>query len=58
MSIIYVLLPASLLLGGGALLGFIWALRSGQFDDVETPAHRVLFDEQQPADSCIPISKQ
>ncbi|NQU65785.1 MAG: cbb3-type cytochrome oxidase assembly protein CcoS [SAR324 cluster bacterium] len=48
MSIIYVLIPTSLLLGGGALIWFILALRSGQFDDLETPAYRILFDEEGP----------
>ena len=46
MNIIYLLLPLSLFLGGGALIWFILALRSGQFDDLETPAHRILFDEE------------
>ncbi|MBT4088652.1 MAG: cbb3-type cytochrome oxidase assembly protein CcoS [Deltaproteobacteria bacterium] len=48
MNIIYLLLPLSLLLGGGALIWFILALRSGQFDDLETPAYRILFDEDGP----------
>lgn len=48
MSIIYILLPISLLLGGGALIWFILALRSGQFDDLETPAYRILFDTDEP----------
>ncbi|MGK5091001.1 cbb3-type cytochrome oxidase assembly protein CcoS [Deltaproteobacteria bacterium TL4] len=47
MSVIYVLLPLSLFLGGGSLILFLIALRSGQFDDLETPAYRVLFDEDQ-----------
>ncbi len=47
MSIIYVLIPASLLLGLGALWMFIVALRSGQFDDLDTPAHRILFDDEE-----------
>ena len=51
MSVIYVLLPVSLLLGGGALGLFIWALKTGQFDDLETPAYRILFeDDKLPAD--------
>lgn len=46
MGIIYLLLPISLFLGGGALAVFLWAMRSGQFDDLETPAHRILFDQE------------
>lgn len=48
MSIIYVLLPLSLILALIGLVAYIWALRSGQFDDLETPARRVLFDDDQP----------
>ena len=41
----YVLLPAALVFAVGAVIVFVWAARSGQFDDVETPAVRILFDE-------------
>ncbi len=42
------LVPAALLLGGIGLLAFLWALRSGQFEDLEGAAYRALEDE--PAD--------
>lgn len=45
MDIIFVLLPASLLLALSALAGFWWATRTGQFDDLDTPQLRVLEDE-------------
>ena len=49
MSVLYLLVPLALLLAGAAVLTFIWAVRGGQFDDLETPAIRVLFDaEEQP----------
>jgi cbb3-type cytochrome oxidase maturation protein len=44
-SVIYILLPLALLLAGVALLVFIWAARSGQFDDLETPAMRILHED-------------
>ncbi len=47
MSVIYLLLPLSLCLGGGALLLFIYGLKTGQFEDLETPAYRILYDEDQ-----------
>ena len=47
MSMVFVLLPLSIILGGGALVLFLWALRNGQFDDLETPAHRILFEDEQ-----------
>lgn len=48
MDIVFLLIPLTLLLGVLALVGFIWAARSGQFEDVETPAVRVLFDDVAP----------
>jgi cbb3-type cytochrome oxidase maturation protein len=39
------LIPAALLLGGIGLLAFLWALRSGQFEDLEGAAYRALEDE-------------
>jgi len=49
MSIIFLILPVTLLLSAGAVAAFAWATRSGQFDDLETPAIRLLHDEQVPA---------
>jgi cbb3-type cytochrome oxidase maturation protein len=40
------LLPIALLLGGMALVAFLWALLSGQYEDLDGAAHRVLIDEQ------------
>jgi cbb3-type cytochrome oxidase maturation protein len=39
------LIPAALLLGGLGLVGFLWALRSGQFEDLEGASYRALEDE-------------
>jgi len=45
MSVIYILLPLVLVLAIVAVIAFIWAVRGGQFDDLDTPAVRVLHDE-------------
>ena len=45
MEIVFLLLPLSLLLAGGALAGYLWSVRNGQYDDLDTPAHRILIDE-------------
>jgi cbb3-type cytochrome oxidase maturation protein len=45
MVVIFVLLPLALLITLGFVGLFVWATRDGQFDDVETPQIRVLFDE-------------
>ncbi len=46
MSIIYILMPLALLLGFGFLFAFIKMSIEGQFDDLETPAHRILLDDE------------
>ncbi|MBU1304228.1 MAG: cbb3-type cytochrome oxidase assembly protein CcoS [Alphaproteobacteria bacterium] len=46
MSGLLILIPCALGLGGLALLGFFWALRSGQYDDLEGDAQRILLDEE------------
>jgi cbb3-type cytochrome oxidase maturation protein len=46
MELILVLLPLALLFAGLAVALFIWAVRKGQFDDLETPAMRILFDDE------------
>ena len=39
------LIPLARLMGGVGLVGFFWSLRSGQFDDMEGAAARILIDE-------------
>lgn len=46
MTILYLLVPIAILLAGAGVWAFIWAVRSGQFDDVETPAIRILLDDE------------
>ncbi len=45
MSVIYLVLPLAVLFALGAVLVFVWAVRSGQFDDVESPRYRAIFDD-------------
>lgn len=45
MNLVYVLLPAAILLGLGFLVAFIWSVKNAQYDDLETPAHRILIDD-------------
>ena len=47
MTVMYVLLPVALLFAGGALAVFFWAVRSGQFDDLDTPPLRVLVEDDE-----------
>jgi cbb3-type cytochrome oxidase maturation protein len=51
MEIIYLLIPLSIVLLGIIIWLFIWAIGSGQFDDLEGPAHRILMDDERPVES-------
>lgn len=44
MSVIFIALPIALLLAGSAVLAFIWAVKGGQFDDLDSPAVRVAVE--------------
>lgn len=48
METVFVLLPLALLIAAIAVASFIWASLSGQFDDLDTPAIRMLFDDEMP----------
>ncbi len=59
MDILVYLIPIALLLGGIALAAFLWALKSGQYDDMEGAAYRILFDDdEQPPPPPPPPAKQ
>ncbi len=47
MSILYLLIPLALVLLAGAVWAFFWAVGAGQFDDLDTPALRVLMDDDE-----------
>ncbi len=47
MTILYLLIPLSLILLGLAVWAFFWAVKNDQFEDLEGPAHRILFDEDE-----------
>lgn len=46
MEIIFVLILISLIVAAGFLLAYLWATKSGQFDDDYTPSVRMLFDDE------------
>jgi cbb3-type cytochrome oxidase maturation protein len=45
MTVLFIVLPLAVLLSLLAALAFIWATRRGQFDDLDTPAVRLLCDD-------------
>ena len=47
MNILYLLIPIALVILGIAVWAFMWAVRSGQYEDMEGPAHRILMDDDE-----------
>jgi cbb3-type cytochrome oxidase maturation protein len=47
MNVLFVLVPLALCLATAAALAFRWAVKNGQFDDLESPAIRMLIDDQE-----------
>lgn len=46
MSMLIYLIPVALFLGGISLVAFLWALRSGQYEDLDGAAERILLDDE------------
>lgn len=46
MSVMVILVAFSILVAAGFLVAFLWAVKSGQYDDRHTPAMRMLFDDK------------
>jgi cbb3-type cytochrome oxidase maturation protein len=45
MSVLYIAIPVALVVALIAVIAFVVQVRGGQYDDLETPAHRMLFDD-------------
>jgi cbb3-type cytochrome oxidase maturation protein len=60
MNIIFLLIPLGLIILLIAVAAFFWAVRSGQYDDLESPAWRILLDDDRapPADPEEPVTKE
>lgn len=48
MEILYMLVPMAVILAAVAVAAFIFSVRSGQYDDMEGPGHRILMDDDDP----------
>lgn len=53
MSVLIILIAASIIVAAGFLLAFIWSVKNGQYDDDYTPSVRMLFDN-----TITPTSKE
>lgn len=47
MSVLVYLIPAALALGGAGLALFFWAMRNGQFEDLDGAANRILIEDEE-----------
>jgi len=59
MSVIFLLIPLSILFAGAFLMAFIWAVRSGQYEDTCTPSMRLLMEDplNKPTQAKTPSTK-
>ena len=58
MTALLYLIPIALFLGLAGLAAFLWALRSGQFEDLDGAAERILFDDDEDKDAERPGAGQ
>jgi cbb3-type cytochrome oxidase maturation protein len=49
MEVIFIVLPLAIVMAAVALAAFFWAVHRGQFDDLDTPRYRALFDDEDAA---------
>ena len=54
MTALLFLIPVALLLGGLGLAAFFWSVKSGQYDDLDGAAERILIDEEEPETEAAP----
>jgi len=47
MDILYLLIPIAIIFVACALWAFFWSVNNGQFDDLESPAHSILYDDDE-----------
>ena len=57
MSVILLLVPISIAVAGGFLWAFLWAVRSGQYEDTSTPPLRVVMDDGEAPGTSDPLHK-
>jgi len=48
MAVLWIVIPIAFLFAGVAIWAFVWSVRSGQMDDLDTPASRILVEDDEP----------
>ncbi len=49
MAALYIMIPAAIILVALAIRLLFWAIDNGQYDDLDSPAHNILFDDEDPS---------
>ena len=49
MPALYVMIPIAVIVVALCIWLFFWSVNTGQYDDLDSPAHRILFDDEDPA---------
>ncbi len=57
MSVLFIVVPLALIVVAAAVAAYVWSARGGQFDDLDTPALRMLHDDEAPASRVAPPTK-
>ncbi len=55
MDVLFLLIPVSIVFLSLAVTALMWSIKSGQYDDLDSPAHQILFDDD---DDLMPDSKE
>ena len=48
MAVLWIVIPIAFVFAGVAIWAFVWTVRSGQMDDLDTPASRILVEDDEP----------
>ena len=48
MAVLWIVIPVAFVFAGVAIWAFVWTVRSGQMDDLDTPASRILVEDDEP----------
>jgi cbb3-type cytochrome oxidase maturation protein len=57
-DILFFMVPAAIIVAGIFVFAFIWATKQGQYDDLDTPAHKMLIEDEKIIDESITKQKR
>ena len=58
MSVLFILIGVSMIVAGGFLVGFLWAVKKGQYDDFYSSSVRILFEDKEKKSEKLVESKK